>query len=109
MFTSILVLFVLPWLDSSPIRSARYRPWYKQIFWVLVIDVIVLGIAGAKPPEGTWLILGRLGTAYYFTHFLILMPLIGRIEPTKPIPGSIDESVLQESDTQTSETTRKHS
>ncbi|HIB19149.1 MAG TPA: cytochrome b/b6 [Alphaproteobacteria bacterium] len=109
MFTSILILFVLPWLDSSPIRSARYRPWYKQIFWFLVIDVIVLGISGAKPPEGVWLILGRLATVYYFIHFLILMPLIGRLEPTKPLPGSIDESVLQESDTQTSETTRKHS
>ena len=109
MFTSILILFVLPWLDSSPIRSARYRPWYKQIFWFLVIDVIVLGISGAKPPEGVWLILGRLATVYYFIHFLILMPLIGRLEPTKPLPGSIDESVPQESGTQTSETTRKHS
>ena len=109
MFTSILILFVLPWLDSSPIRSARYRPWYKQIFWFLVIDVIVLGISGAKPPEGVWLILGRLATVYYFIHFLILMPLIGRLEPTKPLPGSIDESVRQESGTQTSETTRKHS
>ena len=94
MFASILLLFALPWLDSSPVRSARYRPWYKQLFWFLVIDVIVLGIAGAKPPEGAWLVLGRIATAYYFVHFLILLPLIGRIEPTRPLPRSIGEAVL---------------
>jgi len=105
MFTSILILFVLPWLDSSPIRSARYRPWYRQIFWFLVVDVIVLGLAGSKPPEGMWLILGRVATVYYFIHFLILMPLVGRIEPAKPLPASIDAPVLRTGSTPVSETT----
>ncbi len=95
MFASILLLFALPWLDTSPVRSARYRPWYKQLFWFLVIDMIVLGMAGAKPPEGMWLILGRLATAYYFVHFLILLPVLGRIEPTKPLPSSIGDAVLK--------------
>ena len=97
MFASILLLFALPWLDSSPVRSSRFRPWYKQFFWLLVIDVIVLGVAGAKPPEGLWLILGRLATAYYFIHFLILLPLLSRIEPTKPLPRSIGDPVLDNS------------
>ena len=104
MFTSILLLFALPWLDSSPVRSARFRPWYKQFFWLLVLDVVVLGVAGAKPPEGLWLVLGRLATAYYFIHFLILMPLLGRIEPTKPLPRSIGDPVLDSSPPRESET-----
>ncbi len=107
MFTSILILFVLPWLDSSPIRSARYRPWYRQIFWFLVVDVIVLGLAGSRPPEGMWLILGRVATAYYFIHFLILMPLVGRIEPVKTLPASIDAPVLRTGSTPVSEITSK--
>ena len=104
MFASILLLFALPWLDSSPVRSARFRPWYKQFFWLLVLDVVVLGVAGAKPPEGLWLVLGRLATAYYFIHFLILLPLLGRIEPTKPLPRSIGAPVLDSSPPRESET-----
>ena len=104
MFASILLLFALPWLDSSPVRSARFRPWYKQFFWLLVLDVVVLGVAGAKPPEGLWLVLGRLATAYYFIHFLILLPLLGRIEPTKPLPRSIGDPVLNSSPPRESET-----
>ena len=104
MFASILLLFALPWLDSSPVRSARFRPWYKQFFWLLVLDVVVLGVAGAKPPEGLWLVLGRLATAYYFIHFLILLPLLGRIEPTKPLPRSIGDPVLDCSPPRESET-----
>lgn len=96
MFGSIAVLFVLPWLDTSRVRSARFRPIYKLFFWVLVIDVIVLGFAGAKPPEGAWLIYGRLATAYYFLHFLVLLPFIGWFETPKPLPTSIAEPVLKE-------------
>lgn len=96
MFGAIAVLFILPWLDTSRVRSARFRPVYKLVFWLLVIDVIVLGFAGAKPPEGAWLIYGRLATAYYFLHFLVLMPFIGWFETPKPLPTSIAEPVLKE-------------
>jgi quinol-cytochrome oxidoreductase complex cytochrome b subunit len=95
MFGSILVLFILPWLDTSRVRSATFRPIYKLFFWVLLADVILLGIAGSKPPEGAWIHIGRLATAYYFVHLIILMPLIGLIERPRPLPQSIAASVLK--------------
>ena len=94
MFASILILFVLPWLDTSKVRSAAYRPIYKQLFWIFVIDCIVLGIVGAQPAEGAWLIVGRIATLWYFAHFLIFLPLLGLFETTKPLPSSISDSVL---------------
>ena len=66
MFASILILIVLPWLDISPVRSARFRPIYKQFFWILVVDCFVLGWVGANPAEGYFVIIGQVGTAYYF-------------------------------------------
>ena len=95
MFGSILVLFVLPWLDTSRVRSATFRPIYKLFFWVMVADVILLGIVGAKPPEGAWILIGRLATAYYFLHLIVLMPLIGLIERPRPLPRSIADAVLE--------------
>ena len=94
MFGSILVLFLVPWLDRSPVRSARYRPIYKQLFWVLVIDCLVLGWVGGNPPEGIFVIIGQIATLYYFAHFLILMPLLSIIETPRPLPTSIAEPVL---------------
>jgi ubiquinol-cytochrome c reductase cytochrome b subunit len=94
MFGSILVLFMLPWLDTSKVRSARFRPVYKWLFWVLIIACFLLGICGAHPPEGIWVPLAQIGTAYYFAHFLIILPLLGKVERTLPLPGSIAESVL---------------
>ena len=94
MFASIMILFVLPWLDTSKVRSANYRPLYRQFFWLLVIDGIILGVVGANPPSGWWLVAGRIATAYYFAHFLIILPLIGLIENPKPLPSSITDSVL---------------
>ena len=94
MFGSVLVLFIVPWLDRSPVRSARYRPIYKQLFWVLVIDCLVLGWVGGNPPEGMFVIIGQVATLYYFAHFLILMPLLSVIETPRPLPTSIAEPVL---------------
>jgi ubiquinol-cytochrome c reductase cytochrome b subunit len=94
MFGSILILFALPWLDTSKVRSATYRPIFRQFFWLLVIDTIVLGIVGANPPEGTWLIVGRIATFWYFFHFLIVLPLIGLFETPRPLPSSISDAVL---------------
>ena len=94
MFGSVLILFVVPWLDTSPVRSARFRPIYRFASWLLVADAIVLGWVGANPPEGIFVAIGRLATAYYFLHFLILMPLLGKIERPRPLPLSIGAAVL---------------
>ncbi|MBT4938192.1 MAG: cytochrome C, partial [Rhodospirillaceae bacterium] len=93
MFASILVLMVLPWLDTSKVRSAKFRPTYFWLFWIFVIDTIILGYIGAKPAEGTFLIVGRLATAYYFLHLVVLVPLVGKFEKTKPLPDSISSAV----------------
>ncbi|MSP04940.1 MAG: cytochrome b [Acetobacteraceae bacterium] len=94
MFGSILVLFVLPWLDSSPVRSARFRPIYRVLFWLFVIVCVVLGMVGAHKPEGIWVIIGRACTAYYFLHFLIILPILGKLERPLPLPESISKAVL---------------
>jgi quinol-cytochrome oxidoreductase complex cytochrome b subunit len=95
MFGSILVLFFLPWLDTSPVRSARFRPIYKWFFWVLLADSIMLGYLGAHPPEGWYVTMAQLGTAYYFFHFLVLLPLLGKLERPRPLPQSISQPVLR--------------
>jgi len=94
MFSAIFILMLLPWLDTSKVRSAIFRPIYKIFFWVLVFVVILLGYLGAKPPEGIYLILSRLATAYYFIHFLLILPALGRYEKTDPLPQSISDPVL---------------
>jgi ubiquinol-cytochrome c reductase cytochrome b subunit len=94
MFAAILLLFFLPWLDTSPVRSNAYRPLNRILFWVFVAVTLVLGVAGGKPAEEPWVMLSQVFTAYYFAHFLILMPLVSRFEKTLPLPNSISESVL---------------
>jgi ubiquinol-cytochrome c reductase cytochrome b subunit len=95
MFGSIAVLFVLPWLDSSPVKSGRFRPIFRIFFVLLAIDVVVLGFVGANPPEGAWLITGQISTAWYFLHFLVILPLLGVFERPRPLPTSISEPVLK--------------
>ena len=92
---SILILAFLPWLDTSKVRSARYRPLYRQFFWAFVIVCIGLGWLGSKPPEGNYVLFARIFTIYYFAYFLVILPVLGKIERTKPLPNSIAESVLQ--------------
>jgi ubiquinol-cytochrome c reductase cytochrome b subunit len=94
MFGAVLVLALVPWLDTSPVRSANYRPVYRPLFWVFVIVCLVLGWLGSKPPEGGYVIAARICTVYYFAHFLIILPLLGWLETPTPMPGSILESVL---------------
>ena len=91
---AIFILFVLPWLDTSKVRSAVFRPIYRQFFWILVVDVLVLGYVGAMPAEGIYLVLARVGTVYYFLHFLVILPVVGYLEKTEPVPLSISEPVL---------------
>jgi ubiquinol-cytochrome c reductase cytochrome b/c1 subunit len=95
MFGALFALFVLPWLDRSPVRSASFRPIYKYFFWVLVVACGVLGWAGAKPPEGVYLISARVATAYYFFHFLVLLPLLSRLEKPLPLPQSLDDAAFK--------------
>ncbi len=94
MFSSIGLLLFLPWLDTSKVRSARYRPLYKWFFWLFVITCVGLGYLGAQPPEGIYLVFGRIFSAYYFVHLLIVLPVLGIIETPRPLPGSITEDVL---------------
>ena len=94
MFAAIFVLVILPWLDTSKVRSALFRPIYKQFYWFLVADVLILGYMGAMPAEGIYLLVARVATAYYFIHFLIILPLLGKKERTLEIPMSITEPVL---------------
>ena len=94
MFGSIAVLFLLPWLDTSKVRSARYRPLYRQFFWIFAVVCVILGYLGSKPPEGLYVVAGRICTVYYFMHFFVILPLLGFVEKTKPLPMSITESVL---------------
>jgi quinol-cytochrome oxidoreductase complex cytochrome b subunit len=106
MFGSIAILFVLPWLDTSPVRSADFRPIYKKLMWVFLVVMFLLGAAGAHAPDDpvtlfglhtpmTWVMVAQLCTLYYFAHFLVALPLLGKYEKTLPLPYSISESVLK--------------
>ena len=96
MFSAIFVLFLLPWLDSSKVRSATFRPIYKKFFWIFVFNAVILGWVGSKPAEGHYILIGRIATIYYFAHFLILLPLLGKFEKHRPLPESISKPVLAE-------------
>ena len=94
MFSAILVWFFLPWLDKSPVRSGSYRPLYRKFFWVLVIDVLILGYCGGSPAEEPYLMVSQLASIYYFLHFFVIVPLVSSIERPDPLPFSITEAVL---------------
>ncbi len=99
MFGSVLILFVLPWLDRSPVRSGAYRPWFKGFFWLFVFVCFVLGWVGANPAEGEvygvpFVVIGKIATFWYFAHFLLVLPLLSILETPKPVPASISKPVL---------------
>jgi ubiquinol-cytochrome c reductase cytochrome b subunit len=94
MFASILLLFLLPWLDKSPVRSGSYRPMFKIFFVILLADVFVLGWMGGLPAEEPYVMISQVATMYYFAHFLIILPILSMVERTLPLPNSIAESVL---------------
>jgi ubiquinol-cytochrome c reductase cytochrome b subunit len=94
MFAAILLLFFLPWIDRSPVRSGSYRPTFRMFFWILVIDVLVLGWVGGLPAEEPYVMISQLATMYYFAHFLIILPIVSATERTLPLPSSIADSVL---------------
>ena len=94
LFGAIAVVAFVPWLDTSRVRSATFRPIYRQFFWIFVITGLGLGYLGSQPPEGGYVIAARILTIYYFAHFLIVMPVVGLLERPKPLPTSITEAVL---------------
>ena len=94
MFGAIIILFFLPWIDSSKVRSAKFRPIFKQVFWIFLADCFLLGYVGAHPPEGNLVLLGQLGTAAYFAFFPLLW-IIGKVEKPRPLPQSIAQPVLK--------------
>jgi ubiquinol-cytochrome c reductase cytochrome b subunit len=91
MFASIVILFFLPWLDRSSVRSNNYRPINSIAFWIFIIDCIILGYVGGKPAEEPFISASRLAASYYFFHFLILVPLISRYEKPLKLPENIAE------------------
>ncbi len=95
MFSAIIVLCFLPWLDTSKVRSAKYRPVYKVFFWLFVASAIGLGYLGAMPAEGGYVLASRLLAVYYFAFFLVVMPLLGLFETPRALPASIADSVLK--------------
>ena len=94
MFGAIAVLFFLPWLDTAKVRSGRYRPIFRYFYVLFVIDCLILGYLGAQVPEGIYLLLSRVTTIYYFAFFLLVLPILGRIEKMKPMPIGISNSEL---------------
>ena len=104
MFASIIILFVLPWLDTSPVRSGAFRPAFKWFFWLFVADCIILGYAGSKPADWGYLThfeaplpnisISQIAALYYFAHFLVVLPLLSKHEVPLPLPESISKAVL---------------
>jgi ubiquinol-cytochrome c reductase cytochrome b/c1 subunit len=94
MFGSIAMLAFLPWLDTSRVRSAVYRPMFKLFFWLFIACVIGLGYYGSQPAEGSAVIGARILTAFYFIYFLVILPMLGLFETPKKVPDSIADAVL---------------
>ncbi len=104
MFGAVMVLFVLPWLDTHPVRSAKFRPLYRKFFWGFLFTCLILGFCGAKSADAVlhithdigipFVLISQLATAYYFGFFLVILPILSRIEKTAALPVSITEAVL---------------
>jgi ubiquinol-cytochrome c reductase cytochrome b subunit len=88
---SVIILFFLPWLDKSPVKSIRYRgPYYKTALALFTVSFIVLGYLGTQPPGGLKTLIAQVCTFIYFAFF-ILMPWYTRIDPVKPEPERVTE------------------
>ncbi len=96
---AIFIVFLVPWLDTSRVRSATFRPIYRQFFWIFVVTCVGLTWLGSQPPEGGYVVASRILTAYYFLHFLVILPVVGLVEKPKPLPASINDPVLPPGET----------
>ena len=105
LIAAIAVLAFIPWLDRSPVKSAKYRPAYRFFFWVFVAIGIGLGYLGSQEPTEGLALIARILTFGYFAFFLIIMPVLSFTEKTKPIPTSIADAVLTKTKTKTATVT----
>jgi len=86
---AVIILFFLPWLDHSPVRSIRYRPtWHKYLYGVFVVFFVVLAYLGIQPPSDVGTLIAQAGTLFYFGFFL-LMPWWSQIGDFKPVPDRV--------------------
>ncbi|MDH3668290.1 MAG: cytochrome b N-terminal domain-containing protein [Paracoccaceae bacterium] len=91
MFGSIVVLALVPWLDTSRVRSGRYRSkWFRGWFWLLVLDFFVLTWCGAQPAEPPYSIISLVGTIYWLAYFVVILPILGLVEKPAPLPETIE-------------------
>jgi len=91
MFGAIILLFFLPYLDKSKVRSGAFRPTFKKFFYLFIINFIFLGWLGKSPADGWYVWASRLSTMYYYAYFLLILPILPKFEKTLPLPESIDE------------------
>ena len=91
MFGAIILLFFLPFLDRSQVRSGAYRPMFKKFFYLFVINFIFLGWLGKSPAEGWYIWASRFTTFYYYAYFLLILPFLPRFEKVLQLPKSIDD------------------
>ena len=92
MFGAIIAMALVPWLDTSRVRSGRYRPMFKWWFGFLALDFVVLMWAGAMPAEPPYSIISLIGATYWFAYFFVILPLLGIFEPApKSMPATIEE------------------
>jgi ubiquinol-cytochrome c reductase cytochrome b subunit len=91
MFGAIAVMALAPWLDTSSVRSGRYRPMFKWWFGILVADFIFLMWLGARPAEEPYATFSLIGATYWFAYFLVILPLLGVIEKPSTPPATIED------------------
>jgi ubiquinol-cytochrome c reductase cytochrome b subunit len=91
MFGAIAVMALAPWLDTSSVRSGRFRPKFKGWFALLVIDFIVLTWVGAQVPNALMSWISLIASTYWFAYFLIILPLLGVFEKASPMPATIED------------------
>ena len=86
---AVIIMFFLPWLDKSPVKSIRQRPtWQKWLYAVFVVNFFVLGYLGVLPPFPVGTVVSQIGTVFYF-GFFILMPIWTRMGDYKPVPERV--------------------
>lgn len=90
MFGAILILFALPWLDRSPVRSGSYRPIFRIFTFVFFVNFLVLGWIGGEVAEEPYVTIGMICTFWYFFHFLVVLPVLSKRERALARPESID-------------------
>ena len=94
LFGAIALLAFLPWLDTSPVRSAKYRPAFRVFFWAFVAVCLGLGWLGSQEVSDNTTLAAQILAVCYFAFFLIVLPLLGLFEKTKPLPASIADAIL---------------